>query len=97
QSPMHAPPPQLHHSHSSGSMHGPPIQYQTMGQVNPAPAYPGMGRTLYQPSPTQQYNVMHQSAAGQQAGMQGWAQSPPQGQGQQQQQQQQQQQGWQGF
>ncbi|KAK8250346.1 chromatin remodelling complex Rsc7/Swp82 subunit-domain-containing protein [Phyllosticta capitalensis] len=91
-SPMHAPP-QLHHSQSSGSMHGAgagaPMGY-SMGGMNPA-AYGNMaGRNPYQPSPSPQHFGMHQSSAAQQPGMQGWS-GPPQ------QQQQAPQQNWQGF
>ncbi|KAF2496050.1 hypothetical protein BU16DRAFT_365211 [Lophium mytilinum] len=74
QSPLHAPP-QLHHSQSSGSMHGTPMQqYATMGQMG-GQGYP-MGRNPYNPSPSPQ-QFMHQSTAAQQPGMQGWAPAPP--------------------
>ncbi|OCK73926.1 hypothetical protein K432DRAFT_410296 [Lepidopterella palustris CBS 459.81] len=75
QSPLHAPP-QLHHTQSSSSMHGTPMQqYQTMGAM-PSQGYANMGRNPYQPSPTPQ-QFMHQSTAAQQPGMQGWAPGPP--------------------
>jgi hypothetical protein len=80
QSPMHASP-QLHHTQSSGSMHGTPVQqYQTMGTMDPG--YSAMGQNPYQPSPSPQQFMHHQSTAGQQAGMPGWApgaQAPQQG------------------
>ena len=69
-SPMHAPQ-QLHHAQSSGSMHGSPMGYQTMGGMNTT-GYPGMGRNPYQPSPSPQH-FMPQSSGGQQSGMAGWA------------------------
>ncbi|KAK7532651.1 chromatin remodelling complex Rsc7/Swp82 subunit-domain-containing protein [Phyllosticta paracitricarpa] len=95
-SPMHAPPPQLHHSQSSGSMHGGaggPMGYSTMSGMNPA-AYSSMGRNPYQPSPSpaQHFGIHQSSAAAQQPGMQGWASGPPQ-----QQQPPAPQQNWQGF
>lgn len=81
QSPMHASP-QLHHTQSSGSMHGTPVQqYQTMGTMAD-PGYPAMGQNPYQPSPSPQQFMHHQSNAGQQPGMPGWApgaQTPQQG------------------
>jgi hypothetical protein len=80
QSPMHASP-QLHHTQSSGSMHGTPVQqYQTMGTMDPG--YPAMVQNPYQPSPSPQQFMHHQSTAGQQPGMPGWApgaQAPQQG------------------
>lgn len=70
-SPIHASP-QLHHSQSSGSMHGTPVQqYQTMGAMADA-GYPAMGQSPYQPSPSP-HQFMHQSTAAQQPGMPGWA------------------------
>lgn len=85
QSPHHAPP-QLHHSQSSGSLHGTPMMaYQGMGGMAAA-GYPNMGRNPYQPSLTPQ-QFMQQSAPTQQPGMQGWAPGPL-AHGQQ---------GWQGF
>ncbi|KAF2856110.1 hypothetical protein T440DRAFT_98108 [Plenodomus tracheiphilus IPT5] len=86
QSPMHASP-QLHHAQSSVSMHGTPVQqYQTMGTMGGDPGYPAMGQNPYQPSPSPHQYMQHQSGAGQQPGMPGWA--PPQ---------QPQQQGWQSY
>ncbi|ORX93184.1 chromatin remodelling complex Rsc7/Swp82 subunit-domain-containing protein [Clohesyomyces aquaticus] len=74
-------PPQLHHTQSSGSMHGTPVQrYQTMSAM-PSPGYPAMGQNPYQQSPNPQH-FMQQSTAVQQPGMAGWApgaQPPPQG------------------
>jgi hypothetical protein len=71
QSPMHASP-QLHHAQSSGSMHGTPVQqYQTMGAMDPS--YQAMAQHQYQPSPTPHQFMQHQSTAGQQPGMSGWA------------------------
>lgn len=80
QSPMHASP-QLHHTQSSGSMHGTPVQqYQTMGAMAD-PGYQTMGQNPYQPSPSPHQFMQHQSTAGQQPGMSGWApqQTPQQG------------------
>jgi hypothetical protein len=80
QSPMH-PSPQLHHAQSSGSMHGTPVQqYQTMGAMGDT-GYQAMGQHPYQPSPSPHQFMQHQSTAGQQPGMSGWApqQAPPQG------------------
>ncbi|KAH8731178.1 chromatin remodelling complex Rsc7/Swp82 subunit-domain-containing protein [Phaeosphaeriaceae sp. PMI808] len=80
QSPMHASP-QLHHTQSSGSMHGTPVQqYQTMGAMGD-PGYQNMGQNPYQPSPSPHQFMQHQSTAGQQPGMSGWApqQTPQQG------------------
>lgn len=81
QSPMHASP-QLHHTQSSGSMHGTPVQqYATMMGD---PAYPPMGQNHhYQPSPSPHQYMQHQSSAAQQPGMPGWAPgpAPPQQQG----------------
>lgn len=72
QSPMHASP-QLHHAQSSGSMHGTPVQqYQTMGAMAD-PGYQAMGQNPYQPSPSPHQFMQHQSTAGQQPGMSGWA------------------------
>lgn len=85
QSPMHASP-QLHHTQSSGSMHGTPVQqYATMiGD----PAYPSMGQNHhYQPSPSPHQYMQHQSSGAQQPGMPGWAPGPPSSQ----------QQGWPGY
>jgi hypothetical protein len=80
QSPMHSTP-QLHHTQSSGSMHGTPVQqYQTMGAMGD-PGYQAMGQNPYQPSPSPHQFMQHQSTAGQQPGMSGWApqQAPQQG------------------
>ncbi|KAF2145755.1 uncharacterized protein K452DRAFT_324634 [Aplosporella prunicola CBS 121167] len=74
QSPLHAPP-QLHHSQSSGSMHGTPMGFSTMGGMNPA-AYRNLTGNPYQHSPSPQH-FMHQSTAAQQPGMQGWAPGAP--------------------
>ena len=61
QSPM--PPPQMPQQAGMG--------YPQMGQMG-NPAFAGMNRSMYQPSPSpQQFNMS--SSAGQQAGMQGWA------------------------
>jgi hypothetical protein len=58
------------------------------------PGYQPMAQNPYQPSPSpHQFMQQHQSGAGQQPGMSGWA--PPQQQ--QQQQQQQQPGGWQAY
>jgi hypothetical protein len=86
QSPMHASP-QLHHAQSSASMHGTPVQqYPTMGAMGGSmpggdPGYQAMGQNPYQPSPSPHQFMQHQSAAGQQPGMPGWAppQAPQQG------------------
>ncbi|CAK4034597.1 Chromatin structure-remodeling complex subunit rsc7, partial [Lecanosticta acicola] len=56
------PPPQMPQQSSMG--------YPQMNQMNPA--YSGMNRSMYQPSPGPQFN-MPQSGAGQQPGMQGWS------------------------
>lgn len=87
QSPMHASP-QLHHAQSSASMHGTPMQqYQTMGSMGNDSNYPNMGQNNpYQPSPSPHQFMQHQSSAGQQPGMPGWAPPPSQ-----------QQQGWQPY
>lgn len=83
QSPMHASP-QLHHVQNSSSMHAAPMQqYQTMGTMGDT-GYPVMSQTPYQPSPSPHQFMQHQSTAGQQPGMPGWA--PPQTQ-----------QGWQSY
>lgn len=80
QSPMHASP-QLHHGQSSGSMHGTPIpQYQTMAAMGD-PSYQNMGQNPYQPSPSPHQFMPHQSGAGQQPGMSGWAPQPAPQQG----------------
>ncbi|KAF2034859.1 hypothetical protein EK21DRAFT_55498 [Setomelanomma holmii] len=79
QSPMH-PSPQLHHTQSSGSMHGTPVQqYQTMSAMDPG--YQNMGQNPYQPSPSSHQFMQHQSTSVQQPGMAGWApqQAPQQG------------------
>ncbi|KAF2131613.1 hypothetical protein P153DRAFT_421615 [Dothidotthia symphoricarpi CBS 119687] len=66
------------------SMHVTPMQqYQTMGTMGDT-GYPSMGQTPYQPSPSPHQFMQHQSTAGQQPGMPGWA--PPQAQ-----------QGWQSY
>lgn len=71
QSPMHASP-QLHHTQSSGSMHGTPVQqYQTMNAM--ADPNFSMGQNPYQPSPSPHQYMQHQSTAAQQPGMPGWA------------------------
>ncbi|MCJ1450420.1 hypothetical protein MMC28_000751 [Mycoblastus sanguinarius] len=89
QHPSQHPPPQLHHSQSSGSMHS-GINYQTMAGMPGGPSgYSGAsamqaGRAMYSPqsgSPSQQQYMQQQTTAAQQAGMQGWA-PPPQQQGQ---------------
>jgi hypothetical protein len=80
QSPMH-PSAQLHHTQSSGSMHGTPVQqYQTMGAMGD-PGYQNMGQHGYQPSPSPHQFMQHQSTGGQQPNMSGWApqQTPQQG------------------
>lgn len=80
QSPMHASP-QLHHTQSSGSMHGTPVQqYQTMNAMAD-PNFAAMGQNPYQPSPSPHQFMQHQSSAAQQPGMPGWApnQQPQQG------------------
>ncbi|KAF2120741.1 chromatin remodelling complex Rsc7/Swp82 subunit-domain-containing protein [Lophiotrema nucula] len=80
QSPIHASP-QLHHTQSSGSMHGTPVQqYQTMSAMGADQGYPAMAQSPYQPSPSP-HQFMHPSTAAQQPGMPGWA---PGGQGPQQ-------------
>jgi len=85
---QHPQPPPLHHSQSSGSMHG-NMTYQSMASMpggGPAAAYGGMGqRGMYSqshsgsPTPAQQ-QYMATTASGQ-GTMQGWAppQSPQQG------------------
>ena len=70
-------PPQLHHPQSSGSMHG-AMGYQNVPGMNPS-SYPAMRSMYQQPNPTSQ-QYMQQTTAGQQAGMQGWAPPPQQGQ-----------------
>lgn len=86
QTSMHASP-QLHHAQSSVSMHGTPVQqYQTMGPMGNEPSYPNMNQNPYQPSPSPHQYMQHQSSAGQQSGMPGWAPPPSQ-----------QQQGWQSY
>lgn len=63
QSPM--PPPQMPPQSGMG--------YPQMGQLG-NPAFSGMNRSMYQPSQSpQHFGGMQQSAAGPQAGMQGWA------------------------
>lgn len=84
QSPLHSSP-QLHHPQSTGSMHGAPMGYPTMGGM-PQGGY-GMPRNPYQPGANPQ-QFMHPSTAAQQPGMQGWAPGQP-SHGQQP--------GWQGF
>lgn len=100
--PQHAPQPSptLHHSQSSGSMHG-SMQYPNMAGMPGGPSsYSNAAtmagvRAMYPPqsaSPGQQQYLPQQGTTGaQQAGMQGWA--PPS----QQQQQQQPGQSWQGY
>ena len=79
--PQPSPLSQSHHISQYGQQHvqspmGPPqmpqqMGYSQMGQMG-NPAYAGMNRSMYQPSPSpQQYNM--QSNAGQQPGMQGWS------------------------
>lgn len=94
--PQHAPQPSptLHHTQSSGSMHG-AMQYQTMAGMPGGPssysnaaAMAGV-RAMYSPqtaSPGQPQFMQHQqtTTAAQQAGMQGWAPPPQQHQQQQQ-------------
>jgi hypothetical protein len=81
QSPMHASP-QLHHTHSSGSMHGTPMQqhYPSMAAMSDQ-GYPPMGQNPYQPSPSPHQFMPHQTGPGQQPGMTGWSaqQAPQQG------------------
>ncbi|KAI9819876.1 MAG: hypothetical protein M1827_006445 [Pycnora praestabilis] len=72
QSPHH-PPPQLHHQQSSGSLSGASMGFQGISGM-PQAGYPGASRGLYNPSQSPQH-FMHQTSAGQQPGMQGWA--PP--------------------
>ncbi|KAL9062746.1 MAG: hypothetical protein Q9157_008667 [Trypethelium eluteriae] len=78
QSPQHMPP-HLSQQQSSGSMHGNPMGYSGMGG---GLSYSGM-RNPYQASASPQ-QFLHQTSAGQQPGMQGWAPTgaaghPPQG------------------
>jgi len=80
QSPHHQVPPQLPPSQSTGTMPGNQMSYQGMGTMAAPSGYPGMTRGLYQQSSPGPQHYMHQSSAGQQTGMQGWAQ-PPSGQG----------------
>jgi hypothetical protein len=94
QSPLHAPP-QLHHSSSTGSMHGAPMNYQAMGGMN-QPGYQNVPRQMYPPGQSPQH-YLQQSTAATQPGMQGWAPGPQQQQQQQQQQHAQQPGSWQGF
>ena len=82
QHPSHPPqsphqPPQLHHSQSNSSMHG-GMGYQSMPSMSNPSSYSAM-RSMYQPNPNQQH-YMSQTTAAQQAGMQGWAPPPQQGQ-----------------
>jgi len=58
------PPPQMPQQTNMG--------YPQMNQMA-NPAYSGMNRSMYQPNPGQQYGMSPQSGAGQQPGMQGWA------------------------
>jgi hypothetical protein len=88
QSPIHATP-QLHHSSSTGSLHGAQMAYPGMPGMNQG-AYQNVQRQMYQTGPTPQQYMQHQSAATSQPGMQGWAPG-------QQQQQHGQQHNWQGF
>ncbi|KAF2706828.1 hypothetical protein K504DRAFT_385358 [Pleomassaria siparia CBS 279.74] len=70
------------HNMQHGSMHGTPVQqYQTMGTM-PESGYPAMGQNPYQPSPSPQQFMHHQTTGAQQPGMPGWApgaQVPQQG------------------
>jgi hypothetical protein len=62
---------QQHHQSPMGPPQMPQMNYSQMSQMN-NPAFAGMNRSMYQPSPSpQQFNM--QSAAGQQPGMQGWS------------------------
>ena len=81
QSPQHMPP-HLSQQQSSGSMHGNAMGYSGMGGMS----YSGM-RNPYQTAAGPQH-FMHQTSAGQQPGMQGWAPTGAQGHPQQ---------GWQGY
>ncbi|KAF2162343.1 hypothetical protein M409DRAFT_37434 [Zasmidium cellare ATCC 36951] len=65
---------QQHHSQMPPpQMPQPGMGYPQMGQMG-NPAYAGMNRSMYQPSPSpQQFNMGPQSAAGHQPGMQGWS------------------------
>ncbi|KAI9802046.1 MAG: hypothetical protein M1825_003102 [Sarcosagium campestre] len=78
---------QLQHQHqqqqqAGGPMPGGSIQYPGMPGMGPG-GYPGpAGRGIYQPSPTSQH-FMHQTTAGPQPGMQGWAPPQPSPHGQQ--------------
>ena len=83
QHPSHPPqsphqPPQLHHSQSNSSMHG-GMGYQSMPSMSNPSSYSAMRSMYQQPTPGQQH-YMSQTTAAQQAGMQGWAPPPQQGQ-----------------
>ncbi|KAL9010276.1 MAG: hypothetical protein Q9173_004774 [Seirophora scorigena] len=71
--------PQLHHSQSSGSVHGSGMGYPGIGGGMGPANYPSMGsqRSMYpQPGPAP-HQYMQQTTAAQQAGMHGWAPAPP--------------------
>ncbi|KAI4116044.1 MAG: hypothetical protein LQ345_003466 [Seirophora villosa] len=71
--------PQLHHSQSSGSVHGSGMGYPGIGGGMGPGSYPSMGsqRSMYpQPGPAP-HQYMQQTTAAQQSGMQGWAPAPP--------------------
>jgi hypothetical protein len=74
-------PPQLHHSGSSGSLHS-GMTFQGIPGGLPPSSYSSMGgRSMYQQQPGQSpQQYMQQTTAAQQAGMQGWAPPPQQGQ-----------------
>ena len=69
-----------HQVHQGAPQHmsGPSMQYQGMAGMGPAGYHPtGAGRGMYQPSTSPQ-QFMHQTTAGGQPGMQGWAPPPQQ-------------------
>ncbi|KAI9691862.1 MAG: hypothetical protein M1822_007934 [Bathelium mastoideum] len=82
QSPQHMPP-HLSQQASGNSLHGNPMSYSGMGG---SMSYSGM-RNPYQATASPQH-FMHQTSAGQQPGMQGWAPTGAPGHPQQ---------GWQGY
>jgi hypothetical protein len=76
-SPLHAGPPQLHHSSSTGSLQGAQMSYQGMGGMN-QPNYQNVRQQMYQQPNQNHQQYMQQSTATTQPGMQGWAPGPPQ-------------------
>ncbi|KAI9759094.1 MAG: hypothetical protein M4579_002611 [Chaenotheca gracillima] len=77
--PQQSPHQASHQLHQPGpQMPSTQMQYQNMQGMGPGGYPPNANRGIYQMSPGQQ-QYMHQSTAGSQQGMQGWA-PPPQGQ-----------------